>query len=242
MCASPACPRSRPRTRRSTPSRCRGTPTSICGAARCRSTRSAGRARRCARRAGRFFAPFGLRSQDHNTYVRRYLGFHSWEETFNVSGGRVENDWEVHATAFAAVPYGLQGNGSRAAGGVVYWERRLSGDHAVVAAQARAAGSETDRTYLAGGIGKYYLESAKVLVMGEADVGLQDFEKAGPTRPQFAGYFPATGFMVGTALERFDEDMSVADLARDAASLTFQYFPLAHWELMLIGKLEFQGG
>jgi len=48
--------------------------------------------------------------------------------------------------------------------------------------------------------------------------------------------------MLGANLERFDEDMSVADLARDAGSLTLQWFPLAHWELMLIGKLEAQGG
>jgi hypothetical protein len=198
-------------------------------------------------RAGRFFAPWGLRSQDHRSFVRRYLGFHSWEETYNVSGGHVANDWEVHATAHTAVPYELMGNGPRATGGTVYWERRLADDKAVVGAQARAAVADPERTYLVGGIGKYYLESAKVLLMGELDLGMQDFAERGSSRPQLAGslgatYWPVTGIMLGTSLERYDEDMSVADLARDAASLTIQYFPLAHWELMLIGKLEFVGG
>jgi hypothetical protein len=198
-------------------------------------------------RAGRFFAPLGLRSQDHTTYVRRYLGLHSWEETYNVSAGNVTDEYEAHATVFTAVPYALMGYGSRATGGSLYYEMRLADDKAVVGAQARASFADADRSYLLGGIGKYWLEEPRVLFMGELDVALQDFVDTGPTRPQLAAYlsanyWPITGLMLGGVLERFDQDMSVADLARDAASLTVQYFPWAHWELMLIGKLEFQGG
>ena len=197
-------------------------------------------------RAGRFFAPMGLRSQDHTTYVRRYLGQHSWEETYNLSVGKVADESELHVTAFTPVPYEIMGNGPRASGGTVLYERRLAEDKAVLGAQVRGAIAETDSTYLVGGIGKYYVESAKVLFMGELDLALQTFDETGPARPQLAAYVsanytPLTGLMFGTVLERFDEDLSVKDLARDAASLTLQYFPLAHWELMLIGKLEFQG-
>lgn len=197
-------------------------------------------------RAGRFFAPFGLRSQDHTTYVRRYLGQHSWEETYNLSVGKVADESELHITAFTPVPYEIMGNGPRASGGTILYEKRAMEDKAVIGAQIKGAVAETDRTYLVGGIGKYYAESAKMLFMGELDLALQDFDATGPSRPQLAAYLsanymPATGFMFGAVLERFDEDLSVKDLARDAASLTLQYFPLAHWELMLIGKLEFQG-
>ncbi|HTE54891.1 MAG TPA: hypothetical protein VK698_28755 [Kofleriaceae bacterium] len=198
-------------------------------------------------RAGRFLTPMGLRSQDHTSYVRRYLGLHSWEETYNLSVGNMTDESELHVTAFTPVPYDLMGNGSRASGGVVYWEKRLADDKAAVGAQVRAAFADVDRRYLAGGIGKYYFEGARTLVMGEVDVQLQQFDDVGDTRPQLAGYlgvsyWPKTGIMLGANLERFDEDMSVADLARDAGSLTLQWFPLAHWELMLIGKLEAQGG
>ena len=197
-------------------------------------------------RAGRFFAPFGLRSQDHTTYVRRYLGLHSWEETYNVSFGNVSDESEIHVTAFTPVPYEIMGNGPRASGATALYEKRVLEDKAVIGAQVRGAIAETDRTYLVGGIGKYWAESAKMLFMGELDLALQDFDETGSSRPQLAAYLsanytPLTGLMFGTVLERFDEDMSVKDLARDAASLTLQYFPLAHWELMLIGKLEFQG-
>ena len=51
-------------------------------------------------RAGRFFAPYGLRLQDHTSYVRRYLGQHTLEETYNVSVGKIEDEWEFHATVF----------------------------------------------------------------------------------------------------------------------------------------------
>jgi hypothetical protein len=197
-------------------------------------------------RAGRFFAPFGLRSQDHTTYVRRFLFQDNWGETYNASVGNVTDEWEAHATVFTAVPYELMGNGSRATGGTLYYEKRLADDKAAVGAQARAGFSDTDRTYLVGGIGKYYLDSTKLLFMGEVDLGLQDFVDAGPTQPQLtayvsASYWPLKGLMLGGALERYDEDMNVNKLARDAASLNLQYFPLAHWELMLTGKLEFQG-
>ena len=45
---------------------------------------------------------------------RRYLGLHTWEETYNLSVGTVDDDQELHVTAFALVPYEAQGNGSRA--------------------------------------------------------------------------------------------------------------------------------
>ncbi|HEY0710722.1 MAG TPA: hypothetical protein VGG33_28215, partial [Polyangia bacterium] len=51
-------------------------------------------------RAGRFYAPFGLRLAEHNSYVRRDLGFNLLEESYNLSAGYVQADWELHLTAF----------------------------------------------------------------------------------------------------------------------------------------------
>ena len=99
-------------------------------------------------RAGRFFAPFGLRSQDHTTYVRRYLGLHSWEETYNVSFGNVSDESEIHVTAFTPVPYEIMGNGPRASGATALYEKRVLEDKAVIGPRCAAAIAETDRTYL----------------------------------------------------------------------------------------------
>lgn len=198
-------------------------------------------------RAGRFLMPFGLRSPDHRTYVRRDLGLGIWEETWNASGGRVEDEWEAHATLFTRVPDSLMGNGFRHTGAAAYAEKRLGADErAAVALQGRAGLGDLDRLYLLGGVGKYWLEGANLLFMGELDLGYQDFTFGAAGRPQLATflgarYWPFQGLMLGAALERFDQDMTVKDVARDAAQVTVQYFPLAHWELLLQGKLEFVG-
>lgn len=197
-------------------------------------------------RAGRFLTPMGLRSQDHTTYTRRYLGLYTFEETYNLSVGTVGDESELHITAFAPIPADLQGSGPEAYGGVVYWEKRLLEDKAVVGAQARGAFAEVDRRYLVGGIGKYFFEGAKMMAMGELDFQLQQFDAVGDARPQLAAhleldYWPITGLMLGAYVDRFDQDMSVENLARDAAALTINWFPLAHWEVMFLGKLEAQG-
>ena len=198
-------------------------------------------------RAGRFLMPFGLRSPDHRTYVRRDLGLGIWEETYNASGGVVENQWEAHATVFTRVPDGLMGNGMRHTGLAALGEKRLGEqENLAVGVQGRAGFGEEDRLYLLGGTGKYWLDGAKVLLMGELDLGYQDFTFGAAGRPQLATwlgarYLPFQGLMLGAAVERFDEDMTVKDVARDAANVSVQYFPWAHWELYLFGKLEFQG-
>ena len=198
-------------------------------------------------RAGRFLMPFGLRSPDHRAYVRRDLGLGIWEETYNLSGGTVMDEWEAHATLFTRVPDALQGNGMRHTGLAALGEKRLGeAENMAVGVQARAGFGDADRLYLVGGTGKYWLDGAKVLLMGELDLGYQDFTFGAAGRPQLATwlgarYFPLQGLMLGGALERFDEDMTVKDVARDAATLSVQYFPWAHWEFLLFGKLEFQG-
>ena len=58
-------------------------------------------------RLGRFYAPYGLRFVEHIYFVRRYTGYELYNETYNVSGGYVADDWELHVTAFTPPPYQL---------------------------------------------------------------------------------------------------------------------------------------
>jgi hypothetical protein len=206
-------------------------------------------------RGGRFFAPYGLRSQNHTDYVRRYLGFHSSEETYGASVGRVENQYEWHATAHTAVPEMILGNGPRGHGVTGTYERRLGkGRTTAVGGQARVRiDPGIDQHYLAGGTFKHYFAGAKVLVMAELDLGVQAFTRADratanpPTRLQLASYlgatyFPFKGFMASAIVENFEQDLMIRGTQRDALSLVLQYFPYAHFEFMLIGKLELVGG
>ncbi|MCG8420477.1 MAG: hypothetical protein MJE77_21290 [Proteobacteria bacterium] len=200
-------------------------------------------------RVGRFFAPYGLRLPDHSAYVRRYLGQHTLEETYNLSFGRMDDAWEAHGTLFMPSP--LFPFGRRASGGTFYYERRIRDDSASFGAQSRFDISSDDVQFWLGGLGKLWLDDLKLLFLSELDFGLQTFRLDGTGEDpdpqlQMALYFGVTyflkqGFMLGGAIEHFDHDVALKGSARDSINLTLQYFPYAHVEVMLLGKLETQG-
>lgn len=201
-------------------------------------------------RAGRYFAPFGLRQQDHTVFNRRYLGFHSYEETYNLTGGYVKNDWEVHMTAFMPPPgplYKVWGGGPKQTGLAAYYERRILDREGAVGGQFKLAITPLDTRTIAGGVAKYYVQAAKLELMGEIDLGVQDFDAVGlPSRRQLTGYaeaswFPIKGIMASAAIERHDPDLSIAEDGYDATQLTLQWFATSHIEVETFGRLEFSG-
>jgi hypothetical protein len=195
-------------------------------------------------RAGRFFPVFGLRSQDHTAYVRRYLGFHTLEEPYGVAAGWAEGEWEAHASVFVPQPVPVLGSGVRARGAAVYVERRVLEDTATVAVQSRVALGPDDGRALLGAVGKRWFPQAGVMLMGELDLQRQWFD-GGPTRYQLAGYLGASktvvhGVMVTAALHRWQPDLTLRS-SRDALELNVQYFPRAHFELHLLGRAQASG-
>jgi hypothetical protein len=192
-------------------------------------------------RAGRFFPVFGLRSQDHTAYVRRYLGFHTLEEPYGVGAGLHGDTWEAHASAFVPRPIEILGAGPRARGAALYVEHRRC-DQLALAGQARIAVTAQDRRVAAGAILKQWLPAAGVLVLAELDVQHQSFTGgAAPGRLQLAGYAGASkhvarGVMLGAALHRWQPDLTLRS-SRDALELNVQYFPRAHVELHLLARL-----
>lgn len=196
-------------------------------------------------RAGRFMVPYGLRLQDHSAYIRRYLGQHTLEETYNLSVGKVGNAWEVHFTGFMPPP--VLGVGPKATGGAMYYERRNSDETGAYGMQTRVAVTDDDTQYWLGGVGKHWSDEKSILLLSQLDLGLQTFG-ADDIDPRMqlsahvsATYFWRQGWMLGTALERYDPDLLLKGTGRDSINLSVQYFPRAHFELMLLGKLEFQG-
>lgn len=196
-------------------------------------------------RAGRFFPVFGLRSQDHTAFVRRYLGFHTLEEPYGVAAGYHGDGWEAHASGFVPRPVEVLGAGPRASGAAVYAERRFC-DRVALAAQGRIAVSADDRRITGGVIAKRWFPDAALMVLAELDVQHQAFTGgAGPGRLQLAGYagasrFVARGVMVGAAYHRWQPDLLLHG-ARDAFELNAQYFPLAHVELHLLARASAEG-
>lgn len=194
-------------------------------------------------RAGRFFPIYGLRSQDHTAYVRRYLGFHTLEEPYGLAGGYFASSWEAHVSAFVPRPVDVLGAGVPAKGLAASYERRILDDTAAFALQTRTAVAGTTRVAL-GAIGKRWFRQADVLLLGELDLQRESGDGV-PAHYQLAGYLGASttlarGVLGGVAVQRWQPDVALPT-ARDAVELNLQYFPRAHLELHLLVRATGQG-
>lgn len=196
-------------------------------------------------RAGRFFPIFGLRTADHTAYTRRYLGFGILEEPYGVAAGWAGTTWEGHVHAYVPRPVAFLGAGPRSRGVAASYERRFLEDRAALGAQVRWATSEVDRIATAGGVGKRWFDRAGLLLQGELDVQHQDIVGDLPGRWQLAAHAGATqtlarGLLLGLTLHRWQPDLGVRS-ARDAVDVDVQWFPWAHVELHLLGRVSAQG-
>jgi hypothetical protein len=197
---------------------------------------------------GRFFAPYGLRFVEHVYYVRRYTGFNLYEETYNVAGGFVADEWEAHATLFAPVPTTLpdplRSVGPREYGIAGYGELRLEKMSALAGQFRVGVGSEQSR-YQVGGVGKLWVEKARLLMLGEANFIRQQIAGWGGQN-QFVSYLGPTlfltrGLMAGVAYERFQENLAVKSTGRNAFDMQINFFPWAHCEVLLLGRWQITG-
>jgi hypothetical protein len=195
-------------------------------------------------RAGRFFAPFGLRLAEHLTYIRRDLGFDLLRESYNVSGGYVSDEWELHMTAFA--PDFVRHIGSEESGGTAYFEHRTGDQKGSIALQTRFARGRSIWRLIEGVVGKYYLAPARTLLLAEANlVHLMPDGIGGGT--QFVGalggsVLPGRGWLITVLLERNQEDLSVRNSSWDALTGSLGWFPAPHSELQLVGRLQLPEG
>lgn len=191
-------------------------------------------------RAGRYFAPFGLRLAEHVVYVRRDLGFNLFEETYNLSVGFLNNDWEGHLTAFA--PDFLQG-GNQSAGAAAYAEKRLLDERAGVGVQAKYSVSGDVKRAVGGVVGKAFVEPARTLFMMEANY-VQQMPEQSEGVGQFVGLLggswlpPIPGGLASLWVERIQTDVRTSGTAITAGSAVISWFPYPHWELQLVERLQ----
>ncbi len=192
-------------------------------------------------RAGRFFAPYGLRLAEHTSYVRRDLGFNLLEESYGVSGGMVEGDHEFHVTVFG--PDFVRQQGARDAGVAAMYEQRL-GDVSAVGLDTRLGfGKETTR--MAGGFfAKTFVEKAKLMLMAQGDFVHSTFKFAptattnGSVGYLGATYFPCKGAWLTLFVEERQTSLAVKDTLTTAYGAQANWFPFPHWELVLMGRAQ----
>ncbi len=199
-------------------------------------------------RGGRFFAPYGLRLVEHIFYVRRFTGNALYEEPYALSGGYIADDWEMHLTGFTAVPSSwpdqLQSIGYKESGGTIYAEKRFEA-MAALALQGRVGIADEESRYQGGLVGKLWIDAAKVMFMGEADVIRQQIKNS-IAQTQFVSFtglsfIPIRGLMGTAAYERFQEDVAVQKTAHNAYDLEVNFFPWAHFEFLALGRITQNG-
>lgn len=191
-------------------------------------------------RAGRFYAPFGLRLAEHITYVRRDLGFNLLQESYNLSGGYIDNTWELHMTAFG--PDWVQRLGARETGAAVYAERRLFEETASVALQGKFATVDGTSSFIGGTVLRYFLEPLRTMFLAEANIMNQQFG-GGIAQNQFVGaaglaFLPWNSVMLTVLGERRQTALQVKESATDALTGLVNWFPYPHFELQLVGRLQ----
>jgi hypothetical protein len=196
-------------------------------------------------RVGRFYAPYGLRMAEHILYVNRDLGFDELEETYNVSGGFIYPNAELHLTAFA--PDFIRHIGSDEKGFAAYLEARFHDDTIALAGQMRLAISPGVSRWMTGAVGKGYVERLHLLLLGEVDVVNQVYTDLGDyTQTQIVGaggfsLFPAAGVMITLLGERNQVDVTIND-AWTAGTLLVNWFPYAHLEFQLMERVQVPTG
>ncbi|MDZ4694580.1 MAG: hypothetical protein SGI86_05485 [Deltaproteobacteria bacterium] len=191
-------------------------------------------------RAGRFFAPFGLRLAEHLVYVRRDLGFNTLQETYNVSAGYLENQWEAHVTVFG--PDFLQA-GTREAGVAAYGEYRLLDETAAVGLQTKYALDAGFDRFIGGAVGKLHIEPVNVLLMGEANY-VRLIPDGVTAVGQFVGlvgaswFPPVRGIILTGWVERLQGDIATADTGSSAATASLSWFPYPHTEIQAVDRVQ----
>jgi hypothetical protein len=195
-------------------------------------------------RAGRFFAPFGLRLAEHYAYVRRDLGFNTLEESYNLSFGYLQSTWEMHVTAF--MPDLVRGVGSTELGAAAMLERRV-GDSSALGIQGRYGQSDDMSRFIGGLFIKSYLESTRALIQSELNVVHAVATEAGASTDGFVGYlgisfFPTQGLWVTPFAERKQTSIAVRDTATDAGGVQINWFPWPHFELSWMGRFQIPAG
>ncbi len=196
-------------------------------------------------RVGRFYAPYGLRMAEHILYINRDLGYDELEETYNVSGGFVYPNAELHLTAFA--PDFVRHIGSDEKGFAAYLESRFHEETIALAGQMRVAVAPGVTKLMAGVVGKGYLDRLHTLLLGEVDVVNNVFTDLGDSsRAQMVGaagftLFPVAGVMITLLGERNQVDLQLND-AYTAGTLLVNWLPYAHLELQLMERVQVPSG
>lgn len=194
-------------------------------------------------RAGRFMPVYGLRLAEHVAYTQRFGGNVLYGEAYAGAVEYVTHRFEAHVTGFVHDP--IASAFERGDGAATYLEARL-GEHAALGAQAKyASDDDLTRTYV-GVTGKLYIESADVLLQGEAELVHQRVATIDRTFDQIVGYVLASrpivqAWLLDVGVGHYAQDTMVQGNYRDCVDANVHWFVTSHLEALVTTRLELLG-
>ncbi len=195
-------------------------------------------------RAGRLLPTFGLRLAEHVVYTQRFGGRPLYYEAYALAISFVESIFEVHATAFthdAIASAAEHGDGA-----ALYTEMRI-GTHAALGLEGKVSISDEQTRSFGGVVGKLYVPSADVTLLGEAQLIRQHIDAGDFETNQIAAYLLASrplphNLLLDVGIGHFTQDTRVDGLYRDCVDANVHWFADSHTELLLTTRVERLGG
>jgi hypothetical protein len=191
-------------------------------------------------RAGKFFPVQGLRLPDHTLYVARFTGMDLFEQPYAAEAGLVGDEWEVHVAGFVHDP--IVDAGRHESGGVLYAE--LHRDTWAFAVQSRV-GTGVEGTRDLGGVVVRAGTPRGPTLLGELDV-IHDQIAGSIAVNRGVGLVGvderlAHGLSLFGWYEQYWEELGLIGALHQGAALALQYYPRAHWELIIEGEVQHVG-
>jgi hypothetical protein len=138
--------------------------------------------------------------------------------------------------------------GSTESGAAAAFEHQILGATGAIGAQTKLAFGVGVTRWIVGALAKHYVADANALWFAEADAVYSAFDAAGiGSTMQLvtlvgASWFPERGAILSLYAEHEQTDLRVRDARWEAGSLQATWFPYAHVELQLLGRLQLPAG
>jgi hypothetical protein len=183
-------------------------------------------------RVGRFYPKFGLGIAQHQTFVRRNLGFEQGQENLNGEVTWLSETEEVTLTQMFGVRK-QEGDGSEEKGTILGWAHYLGGKHRV-GVNILAGKNSVQEREVVGIYGSFKLGERWFLLAEENRQTLRP--QGAPAYDQYVfyhrlGYEAFQGFIPSLVVEGIAPQIRDLKTRREMIGFGLQWFPRPHFEL-----------
>jgi hypothetical protein len=189
-------------------------------------------------RIGHLMPVFGLRLAEHPVYTRRYGGTPLFSETYGAVASWITAKWEGHLSGFIVDP--LLDPVRLENGAAAYGEYRIA-DHTQIGAGGMLEINDWLRRLRGTITAKHHIVSPDITIQAELQVvrpRAGDFSYNQLVAYLMASYAVTDAILVDVGLGRYDENLHITNINRNAVEGNVHWFVTSHLEAILVGHYE----